>query len=49
MTSLNSKLQTQGERGGIPSASLRPYSRSTLNCQLSTVNCQLSTLFFLLF
>ncbi|NJM61849.1 MAG: hypothetical protein HC849_19215 [Oscillatoriales cyanobacterium RU_3_3] len=55
MTSLNSKLKTQGEHGGIPSASLRPYRTpeqlstvpgqlSTLNCQLSTVNCQLPIL-----
>ncbi|NJL66143.1 MAG: hypothetical protein HC894_03680 [Microcoleus sp. SM1_3_4] len=40
MTSLNSKLQTQGERGGIPP--LR-FALLPIDSQLSTVNCQLST------
>ncbi|NJM63998.1 MAG: hypothetical protein HC849_33865, partial [Oscillatoriales cyanobacterium RU_3_3] len=39
-TVLNSKLKTQGEHGGIPSTSFRPYLPN--NCQLSTVNYQLS-------
>ncbi|NJK74793.1 MAG: hypothetical protein HC942_12890 [Microcoleus sp. SU_5_6] len=48
-TLLNSKLKTQGEHGGIPSATREPllpnnYQLSTLNSQLSTINYQLSTL-----